>query len=455
MRQVIVVAILLCSLIADSQPILRNYFDTNLNPVVYSSNTSGLELGLPDSSAFFAKVRSGTNAPQQLDVALVGSSTFEKYMVRQPLMSNLWQMFGNSGPGWIELPSIGPHYNDCFTPGVSGTNLGNWTYSGSSSGPSVQDVHVTSTNGYPSISITGWFANAEIHYLTIFNGGKFWWAVDGGTPTIIDTKNNASNGYGVAIAPAGSSGIHGLTISPTNVLNNGVYITGVNLKDTNSGVRVHNLGFGGSTSFDWLLPETNKFYGAHKALGINTYFVLLGANDNFVTTDPNNFKSNISALCLRFRAANTNSDIVLLTTPYTNNGTNDQENYNVMIRQLSHEFNYSLLDLASKWGTFAQNTNRGVLSTDLIHPSFAGGQNIADIMTSHLTQKNMAWLSRNSTFQTPVTAPGFWISSNLPPPFAAHIGDQFLWNSNATHNYILISSPTGTNWTLTNKIGGP
>jgi len=51
-----------------------------------------------------------------------------------------------------------------------------------------------------------------------------------------------------------------------------------------------------------------------------------------------------------------------------------------------------------------------------------------------------------------LTANGFFINSNVPPAAATSIGQQFLWNSNGTALYVLISAYNSTAWSSTNAL---
>lgn len=54
-----------------------------------------------------------------------------------------------------------------------------------------------------------------------------------------------------------------------------------------------------------------------------------------------------------------------------------------------------------------------------------------------------------------VTSSGYWVATNNAPPTSAQSqGQAFFWNSNATV-YLLTTTPNGTAWAATNKIGGP
>ncbi|VVE40849.1 SGNH/GDSL hydrolase family protein [Pandoraea anhela] len=156
------------------------------------------------------------------------------------------------------------------------------------------------------------------------------------------------------------------------------------------GVRLHNLGAGGSTTADWLgaMRSGGWFAGIH-SLGIDAAVLLLGTNDQR-DIEPAAYRTNLAEIVERLRNQLPSLKLTLACSP-ENCGDEPQRRtrpmaaYQDAAASIAARYGLPVVDLQSAFGDVARYRHDGpapLLDASRLHPNVAGSAVLAERMTA-------------------------------------------------------------------------
>jgi lysophospholipase L1-like esterase len=135
--------------------------------------------------------------------------------------------------------------------------------------------------------------------------GSFRYQVDGGAWTTVNTGGTVQDGLLTRVA-LGASGMHELHIESVDATFKQIVAGVVEYDgDEDAGLTVHDAGHFGWSTTDWASGTTDpaRWPSAIGALAPDLVVIMLGANDQWASTDPSVFRSNLSTIIGALRAA--------------------------------------------------------------------------------------------------------------------------------------------------------
>jgi lysophospholipase L1-like esterase len=357
---------------------------------VMAATTQGHVAVVGDSIAFGA-AGSGTTPP--------------KYVTDWPgrLRALLAAQYGNAGSGVVIADAnirINPTWDDRFTYAGTITDIG-------------FGFHAAANFRLDAVAGTYLEFTATADEFTVYNaagaGGVINATVDGGAVkklrnvytggAAVDIEKQAGYKQIVTKVPAGSVGVHTLRLTPdTSNATFDLFIHAVEGRVNTPGTfRVSNASingkslstlFGGAGKND----EVNALYGLPMIdmLRADLLIIALGSNDWLSSTPAATAKTWLKALIQRQRAAGdngngstyANGDALLVWNPQPDLTTlglstpSTWQAYRDMFYEVADEENVPLLDLGTRWNTYAAGNAAGFFG-DGIHPNDAGSLDIA------------------------------------------------------------------------------
>lgn len=355
---------------------------------VMAATTQGHIAVVGDSIAFGAAA-SGTTAP--------------KYTTSWPgrLRALLAAEYGPAGTGIVLADPViraNPTYDN------------RWTYAGT-----VTDLtfgfHAGANFRVDAVAGTYLEFTATADEFTVFNanaaGGVVNATIDGGA--VVKLRNVFTGGAAVNIekqagykqivtkVPAGAVGTHTLRLAPdTSNATFDLFIHAIEARVNTPGTfRVSNASINGkslSTLFAGKNDEVNALYGLPMVdmLRADLLIIALGSNDWLSSTPAATAKTWLKTLIQRQRAAGNNGngstyangDALLVWNPQPDLTTlglgtpSTWQAYRDMFYEVADEENVPLLDLGTRWDTYATGNAAGFFG-DGIHPNDAGSLDIA------------------------------------------------------------------------------
>ncbi|CAH2807937.1 MAG: hypothetical protein CBARDCOR_6533 [uncultured Caballeronia sp.] len=153
-----------------------------------------------------------------------------------------------------------------------------------------------------------------------------------------------------------------------------VELAGIEHRNDNPGIRIHNLGAEGSTALDWSSVDAATWQACIAALDLHTALTFFGTNDQKRIT-PQEYGSSLARLEHSLRAAAPHVDIALGTSPESDDLTEPRPGrpmrlYMAETRQLAIDQALCHIDCQPAFGDYSGL--RPLLDDSLIHPSVAG-----------------------------------------------------------------------------------
>ncbi|MFK0378649.1 SGNH/GDSL hydrolase family protein [Pandoraea sp. NPDC090278] len=207
----------------------------------------------------------------------------------------------------------------------------------------------------------------------------------------INYRWNGGPWHGLTLGGIAGQARYGLTDFPTHgaweldiaVAQGTVTLSGIEHRAEvpgKPGIRVHNLGAGGSTTADWLAAMRSGawFAGAH-SLGLDAAILLLGTNDQR-DFDARVYGQNLDAIVDRLRSQFPSLHLVLACSP-ENSGNEPQRRerpmtaYQDAAAKVAARHELAIVDLQAAFGDVADyglEGTRPLLDASRIHPNAAG-----------------------------------------------------------------------------------
>jgi hypothetical protein len=160
-----------------------------------------------------------------------------------------------------------------------------------------------------------------------------------------------------------------------------VELAGIEHRNLQPGIRLHNLGAGGSTAGDWSAVASNGWRAALDALGPHTALLLFGTNDQKRVT-PMQHRDSLAELVHALRLVAPDLDIGLVTPPDSGDPTPPRSErpmrlYRDQARALAAEGRLCHIDLQPVFGeveSYRYGGTEPLLNESLIHPSIQGSR---------------------------------------------------------------------------------
>jgi hypothetical protein len=158
-----------------------------------------------------------------------------------------------------------------------------------------------------------------------------------------------------------------------------VELAGIEHRNNNPGIRIHNLGAGGSTALDWSSVDVATWQAAVAALDLHTALTFFGTNDQKRIT-PQEHRASLARLVQSLGVAAPDVDIALGTSPESGDMTEPRRGrsmrlYSNEALQLAIDHALCHIDCQPAFGDVSDYNHSGVrplLDDSLIHPSVEG-----------------------------------------------------------------------------------
>jgi lysophospholipase L1-like esterase len=214
----------------------------------------------------------------------------------------------------------------------------------------------------------------DVYYVANGINAPFTIQATGGTAVTITT--GTSNGVFKATCTAGAAATtNAVTITTTSDSGSRRIVGVEGYNSTQRRIRVGNVGVGGSSSIGW--ASTSNAYRSLACIAAyqpDLTIIDLGLNDMPATnTPPATFKANMTAIV---NACRQSGDVILMVPPPPQIGgsSNLTDGYNALIptyAELANTLNTGIVDITSRWGSYAALQPLGYYS-DTLHPSRTG-----------------------------------------------------------------------------------
>lgn len=232
----------------------------------------------------------------------------------------------------------------------------------------------------------------ELHFVQGPGQGTFTYQIDGGSAvTVTPNTSGAANRHDGILSITGLSvGSHTLKVNATNAcIINGIYVYN---GDQSSGVRIYNSGKGSTSSTDFAAAAADTIWTRATAIGsINLVFVMLGSNEYSGNINPVTFKTNLSTIITKARAALKAPSIVLVNSYRRFDVTSPTFAYSLYgarMRELADEnADVAYIDVAGLFPTANNPTDDqfGFMDSDDIHMTDVGHNYMGQLLATRLT----------------------------------------------------------------------
>jgi lysophospholipase L1-like esterase len=177
------------------------------------------------------------------------------------------------------------------------------------------------------------------------------------------------------------SGKAGRHTSAVTVPSGKAYLYAAEWTQGNGGIELDNLAIGGATSSFY--AGSNKLAYLHTIPNIGLVIVAIGINDFLHDTSLVDYRANLSSI-LNDISRNEPHASVLLVSPYTvvaDDHRNEldilQSRYWETAEQVAEQKHVGYISLGRVFHSYAAESSAGLLTSDTVHPSDAGGKLIA------------------------------------------------------------------------------
>lgn len=294
------------------------------------------------------------------------------------LNMSLQKTYGNHGPGLILNYANNNNYT--WTKNGSWTGLANTGPYGSASVDESTVWSATGTGGAYSSTISYTLPAIVADSFSVLtyrasDSGECSVVIDGGAATVIANATNATPAPVLTTVSAGFLGAHIVSVGPNGSANK-CYFAGVAPTIGSTGVSVHNLSQNGakSAAFGATTGEAGNL-GFLALLSPSLLIVEIGINDFNAAVSVDEFQTQYGNILTA--GVDAGASLLILGEPPTaaTDGAALWASYRSALRTLAQAYNAELLDITSRWGTYAAANAAGLIYSN--HPNTAGHADIA------------------------------------------------------------------------------
>lgn len=261
--------------------------------------------------------------------------------------------------------------------------------------PNLYSMFFTGSGGYANISDKNHiFTKSKVMYLQQPGGGTFKWGDAAYAAGRIDINTDGEKAVkfvehtGTFPAQLGNTVQIGNVVGPVQVM-------GVDLRNGNSGIRVHRLAQGGTQTRQVAQLDGAMYTAVLKNIGCDLFILNTGMNDSGTSSFPaDTVDTDIRTILGWVRAANPNAAILLVMPNETADANRNTllETYRLKMLKIALDFDAVMFDTRWVIGNYSQAQANGLMN-DPIHPhptkanpligealfDFIGGESLADI----------------------------------------------------------------------------
>lgn len=240
--------------------------------------------------------------------------------------------------------------------------------------------HVTNSAANALITVT---ANAALNSMTILyerhpGAGTFRYRVNRGAWTIVNNSNTVQDVDNVVVDVSGAGNTVTLDIQ---ALNEGQIFCGVLGRRTGNVLNVHKVGSSGSIA-GWF-GKNDAWTQSVALLKPKAVAIMFGTNEMNLNVSPDEMKADLQNIINKVRTLNPACDILLMSPLETMWEKEDPRTYkfaeySAMVYKLALDNNAAYINHSLIMGHFSQElVDKGLMSTDRIHPTVEGGKILA------------------------------------------------------------------------------
>ncbi len=351
----------------------------------------------------------GTNTPVKVMVLGDSWSSLSTTYLNQ-LDPDTKRLLGDAGAGWISFVSGSTPANPT---NATISQSGTWTdVTFTGRGINRLESSSSSVSATKTITlVTGQQASSPVlHYLVKSGGGILQYRFNAGSWTTVNTSGSADTYSTVALSGA-PAGAWVLDVQVNTASTDGITIFGVDLADSNAGIRWHALAFPGYL--------TGTFSGANAALwqaGISAISptvveILLGTNDQANSITLAQYGTNLTTIISNLRTAMPGVDILVVSPPenLSTGHVLTMADYRDQARTVASANNCGFLDLVQEFGpntsAYDSSSPRILFATgDPLHPTNLGYSQISEAIRSVLLSDASSGLTFGNVSQGPSAA---------------------------------------------------
>lgn len=216
-----------------------------------------------------------------------------------------------------------------------------------------------------------------IYWAACPDSTSFTVAVDGGAPRRIGERSGVCAAKRTRVF-SGEMGSHTASISAPE---GNVYLYGAEWTTEQGGLVIDNMAVGGATTMFYNTPAKLAF--VRTIPNVKIAIVALGINDFAHQISPETYRANLSTIVQEIHTQAPGASIVILNQyPIFEDGFKNglgltQSAYWDVARQIALSGGLTYISLSDTWGSFPSISRRGFLTSDHVHPSDRGGEEIA------------------------------------------------------------------------------
>jgi lysophospholipase L1-like esterase len=217
-----------------------------------------------------------------------------------------------------------------------------------------------------------------IYWASCPDSAAFAVTVDQAPPITLQTKPSTHCIAMRSHAFTGELGAHAVTIRAGA---GNAYLYAAEWTREHAGIAVDNLAVGGATTT--FFNSADKLAYVHTIPNVGLVIVALGINDFAHNVTLQSYEGSLSAIIedLQWHSPQASLLVIgqygVLSDDMHNSLGLTQAQYNEMAQQVAAQYKVGYFDFASVWPSFSAVQNNGMLTSDKVHPSDAGGRVLA------------------------------------------------------------------------------
>ncbi|BET51759.1 hypothetical protein RGQ21_67410 [Kitasatospora aureofaciens] len=378
-----------------------------LNPFARTSSVSYSPKGVfasPSWGEFWKPKRDAAATGGKAKVLFVGDSITKGYYVSDLVNKNfvglvrngLQAKYGDGGSGLYSsnrsAAIIGskPEAIAAWTANNSIiSTTGTWTDTGLYWGPGISSIYADAA-ATATFRVRG--STVRIYTLAGVNtpNAGYTYSIDGGAPVAVPDPGLTSGSVRTTTVTGLTAGNHTVVISYNGTGGARLQLIGVSAEN-DTGIVVDNMGRSGAKTSDFFVSGTgNALWHGGTSYPADLVVYALGANDAAASVSLDTWSGTVYQMLNTIKAVNQGqTDILMLIQHRGNYGAGTfYSQYAARARGIAEEYGAALVNMwpigrnsYSYWsglGYWGDSTNPGAAGADIVHPSDAGHQVIAD-----------------------------------------------------------------------------